>query len=201
MKKIFLFSLLVLVATANPSFASLISGTGSWGAFSGDFLFTAGTFDGEKGGTVEVALNNVSQASNGGYITGLAFNIPNAFTVAGYSAPYPFELLWSPVNAMPYGPYDIGSALGGDFEGGGDPKNGIAVGGTGIFTFSLIGTLTEQEFLNQADDWFCVRFRGFNDGGSDKVPINTNTPVPEPATMLLLGTGLTGVAFFGRKKF
>ena len=32
-------------------------------------------------------------------------------------------------------------------------------------------------------------------------PVGSSAPVPEPATMLLLGSGLIGISFVGRKKF
>ena len=43
-----------------------------------------------------------------------------------------------------------------------------------------------------------IHVQGFASGGSESF---VNNPVPEPATMLLLGSGLVGLAGFGRKKF
>ena len=72
-------------------------------------------------------------------------------------------------------------------------------------TGTNLNTLTDQSFLNtfsaspgdgEGNQSLVVRFRGFNDEDSDKVP----HVVPEPATMFLFGSGLLGGVFARRKR-
>jgi hypothetical protein len=156
-----------------------------------------------------VTLTNSSPAANGGYLTGFAFNDPgNKITGVKLTGPAKFGLLGGPnfdhgINAAPFGHFDIGAAVGGSFEGGGNPGPGIGVGQTRTFVFSLTGTalntLTVQSFVHdlsvgpgdgEGDKPFVARFRGFKDGGSDKVPDSVVHDSPEPGTLALAGIAL-----------
>lgn len=46
-----------------------------------------------------------------------------------------------------------------------------------------------------------IHVQGFANGGSESFTNNGPKPVPEPATVLLLGAGLIGVTGYSRKKF
>jgi hypothetical protein len=161
-------------------------------------------------------LTNTSPAANGGFLTGFVFNNPdNLITGVSLDTDTNFELLFGndAVSGSPYGQFDLGAALGGDFEGGGTPSDGLAVGETGTFTFTFSGTdldtLSVADFFNtlstggSQEAAFLVRFRGFENGQSDKVPGvpgENPPPVPEPATILMMGTGLTTLAGVLRRK-
>ena len=163
--------------------------------------------------TLTVSLTNTSP--DGGYLTAFALNNPGdsiesivswSSTDAGFT-----HLLGDPsfnnsVDTSPFGNFDFGSSsTKDDWLGGGNPQGGIGSGETAIFTFQLSGidldALTTQNFIseyNQDDQlFFAARIRGFNSGGSDKVPgaIGPLSPdaIPEPSTFLLLGSGILGV--------
>jgi len=184
------------------------SSTEGLGSFDGLLDYDADLFS--TVGTLQIMLTNTSAPENGGYITGFLFNIASAedATATLLSDPesiYPFEqCVGNGLSGRPYGnPYDAGAALGGKFLGGGNPTGGIAVGDTGSFMFRIesadAGALTASSFLDGGpyDFDFLVRFRGFDDGGSDKVPA---VMIPLPAPIALGAVGLVA-AMIGAARY
>ncbi|UCD74727.1 MAG: hypothetical protein JSV91_13185 [Phycisphaerales bacterium] len=204
------------IFAASPALADSIEivGDGSnstegLGSFSGLLSYEADPF--ATIGLLTVELTNTTAPDVGGYITGFLFNIAStdadaSATLLGDPPPtHPFEqCTGNGLNGEPYGnPFDSGAALGGEFLGGGDPTGGIAVGETGVFAFEVqaddAADLTALNFLEGGpyDFNFLVRFRGFANEGSDKVPA---VVVPLPAPMLMGGAGLLGVFVAARRR-
>lgn len=174
------------------------------GSFTGSLEYLADPFDDE--GLLIVTLTNTGSVGNGGYITGFLFNFDSSDDDAEVEledVTHPFtQTFGNGLNGNPFGnPYDAGAALGGNFSGGGNPTPGIAVGDTGMFEFEIeaddADILTALSFMTGPFDHnFVVRFRGFEDGGSDKVPANI---VPLPAPVAMGALGLLGVMFGARR--
>ena len=173
--------------------------TSSLGAFTGmlDWNYSSGT-----SGVLTVSLTNTTPAANGGWLTAFLFNIdsidPLATAVLASSTDPDFlNITGGGLNGAPFGnPFDAGAGLGGDFLGNGNPSAGLAIGATGTFVFNVTASdaslLSATSFLNGPyDENFIVRFRGFANGGSDKVPAQL---VPGPATLALFAVG------FGRRR-
>lgn len=198
-----------------------VSGSGTLGNFSATLNFSPTS---PTSGTFSVALTNSVTTSPGGHITAFAFNNPSHLITGATltSAPANFNIIGGPptnpgddfqddILTSPLDNFDIGASISNMWLGGGNPNLGLAVGSTGTFVFSFTGTgvgsLTTNDFINATvtgGHFFVVRFRGFDNGGSDKVSASGGPgngggsfePIPEPSTvaMFLLGGLLCGVA-------
>ena len=182
-------------------FSDEANSTDGLGSFTGSVDYV---YDSDSGlGFLTITLTNTSDPENGGFITGFLYNIVSDDRDASatlVSASHPYEdATDNGLNGAPFGnPFDAGAAIGGAFLGGGDPNGGIAVGDTGIFGFEIMAfdaaDLTALSFLvgGRYEFNFIVRFRAFNDGGSDKVPAAI---IPLPPAFAWGGVGLIAVMF------
>lgn len=150
------------------------------------------SFDSGSTGTLSITISNTSNASLGGYLTGFVFNIASSDTLASAtlsSASNVSFLNTGTENAAPFGIFDAGAALGANWTGGGTPSFGLGIGQSGTFEFLInafdANLLTSQSFVGDGSD-FAVRFRGLDNGGSDKLL----APAPGTSAIALLGLGL-----------
>jgi hypothetical protein len=211
--------------TTVRSFGTGTVSSSGLGQFSGSFTYAHTT--GSNVANVTLSLTNLLTTSAGGKITAFAFNVAGnpSVTLGGLTTSSnhsSFSLYSNPTNENPWGNFEYSIALGSNFNGSGSPNPGIHRGATGTFNFtvsgsaSVLASLSASTFVtqtvgnsgNSTVSSLLVRFKGFDNGGSDKVsaiinepPTGGPTPPAIPAPLAgLAGGSLLGLAAVRRRR-
>lgn len=148
-------------------------------------------------------VTNTSTGTTSGKITSIGFDLPGSgsgsFTLL--SSTNKNYTLVEQVDGSAAGigrTFELTLLTGPNFNGGGNPNNGILEGASATFIISGDFTGFSQEQIAMGT---FLRFQNVNGEGSDVAKSSSDpSHTPEPTTMVLLGTGLAGLAGAARRR-